>query len=165
MFRVLARDDRNQHVRLVRWMPVSPAVALRSRSTRSLLLVVVVATLIVAAFWAIGPDVAGLSIFSIIIAPTMAVVLTALATLRTAWRDRAWTLRQSMGRLARCAACGYDLSASEPEPDGCTVCPECAAAWRLADHTPQTVIVPSENLPLQTPLSTPHTHFATHKPK
>jgi hypothetical protein len=30
----------------------------------------------------------------------------------------------------RCASCAYDLGAVEPEPDGCTVCPECGAAWR-----------------------------------
>lgn len=32
-----------------------------------------------------------------------------------------------------CPACGYDLSDLDliPEPDGCTICPECAAAWDL----------------------------------
>lgn len=34
-------------------------------------------------------------------------------------------------RLARCASCGYHLRGLAPEPDGCVVCPECAAAWRL----------------------------------
>lgn len=29
----------------------------------------------------------------------------------------------------RCAACGYDIMSITPEPDGCTVCPECEAAW------------------------------------
>ena len=28
-----------------------------------------------------------------------------------------------------CAACGYNLHGSKPEPDGCIVCPECGAAW------------------------------------
>jgi predicted RNA-binding Zn-ribbon protein involved in translation (DUF1610 family) len=37
--------------------------------------------------------------------------------------------------LGRCASCGYDLSHHHPESDGCTVCPECGAAWRLR-HCP-----------------------------
>lgn len=31
-----------------------------------------------------------------------------------------------------CAACGYDLRGALAAIDGCTVCPECAAAWRFA---------------------------------
>jgi hypothetical protein len=31
----------------------------------------------------------------------------------------------------RCASCVYDLSTISPEPDGCRVCPECGAAWKL----------------------------------
>jgi hypothetical protein len=30
-----------------------------------------------------------------------------------------------------CASCGYELAQLPPEDDGCTVCPECGAAWRL----------------------------------
>lgn len=30
-----------------------------------------------------------------------------------------------------CGSCGYDLAAVEPEADGCRVCPECGAAWRI----------------------------------
>ena len=40
------------------------------------------------------------------------------------------------GRLKRdvlCPACLEDLSALHPDPDGCTVCTECGAAWRLPD--------------------------------
>jgi hypothetical protein len=33
--------------------------------------------------------------------------------------------------LGFCASCGYDLRSLTPAPDGCTVCPECGAAWRL----------------------------------
>lgn len=32
----------------------------------------------------------------------------------------------------RCAACAHSLLAAAVEADGCTVCPECGAAWRLA---------------------------------
>ncbi len=34
--------------------------------------------------------------------------------------------------INRCTACLYDLSAAPTEDDGCTVCPECGAAWRLS---------------------------------
>ena len=30
-----------------------------------------------------------------------------------------------------CPACGYDLHDLKAEVDGCTVCPECGAAWRI----------------------------------
>lgn len=35
-----------------------------------------------------------------------------------------------------CASCGYDLREVHPSPDGCAVCPECGAAWRLASTIP-----------------------------
>ncbi len=48
---------------------------------------------------------------------------------------RAKALRER-ARLASlppvCLACMADLTGVGPEPDGCTVCPECGAAWRLA---------------------------------
>lgn len=31
----------------------------------------------------------------------------------------------------RCPSCAYDLSETPPDPDGCTTCPECGAAWRI----------------------------------
>ena len=31
-----------------------------------------------------------------------------------------------------CPSCGYRLVGARPEGDGCTVCPECGAAWRLS---------------------------------
>ncbi len=36
-----------------------------------------------------------------------------------------------------CAACYNDLRTLAPDPDGCTVCPECGAAWRLGAATPE----------------------------
>lgn len=31
----------------------------------------------------------------------------------------------------KCRACSFSLDGLSPQPDGCTVCPECGAAWRL----------------------------------
>jgi len=52
--------------------------------------------------------------------------------------------RLMLGRLVRalvdercCGCCAYDLSDLDPEHDGCTVCPECGSAWRVAgQNTP-----------------------------
>ncbi len=43
--------------------------------------------------------------------------------------------------LKRCPACGYNLRGLDPDLDGCTVCPECHAAWILApdDHAREAV--------------------------
>ncbi|MEZ6319064.1 MAG: hypothetical protein R3B49_09985 [Phycisphaerales bacterium] len=35
-----------------------------------------------------------------------------------------------------CLVCGYVLIHLEPEPDGCTVCPECGAAWHYKPPDP-----------------------------
>jgi hypothetical protein len=42
-------------------------------------------------------------------------------------RDR---LAEQLARCDGCVACAYPLNGLAPEPDGCTVCPECGAAWR-----------------------------------
>ena len=55
---------------------------------------------------------------------------------------RPCTIRSELNRLRgeyaglrakqmQCLACNYELVGVPPEPDGCTVCPECGAAWRL----------------------------------
>lgn len=50
-----------------------------------------------------------------------------------------WSRRKYAHRLIAtftehrvCPSCGYDLMGLGAEGDGCTLCPECAAAWRLA---------------------------------
>lgn len=40
--------------------------------------------------------------------------------------------RERLVPKGKCAACAFDLSGLAPEPDGCTVCPECGGAWDLA---------------------------------
>lgn len=52
------------------------------------------------------------------------------------WRTR-WMPAALESRLSarRCAACRYSLP-EEPQADGCTVCPECGAAWKLPPLPP-----------------------------
>jgi hypothetical protein len=40
-------------------------------------------------------------------------------------------LLRMMKSAHRCVCCGYDLCGLASEQAGCTVCPECGAAWRL----------------------------------
>lgn len=39
------------------------------------------------------------------------------------------------GQIPMCAVCGYRLSGLAAGDDGCVVCPECAAAWRITPPT------------------------------
>ncbi|MEQ8844349.1 MAG: hypothetical protein RIB58_05790 [Phycisphaerales bacterium] len=50
---------------------------------------------------------------------------------------RPW-LKQYRSAQGRCQACDYDLTGLTPDPDGCTTCPECGAAWRLPPEPPTT---------------------------
>lgn len=64
--------------------------------------------------------------------------LSLLLTARVLW----WTTSKHVARTIatrivhhrRCGSCVYDIRSTPEEPDGCTVCPECGAAWKL---TPQ----------------------------
>jgi hypothetical protein len=40
-------------------------------------------------------------------------------------------VRRILG-LGLCAGCAYELSGAPAGADGCRVCPECGAAWRVA---------------------------------
>lgn len=39
--------------------------------------------------------------------------------------------------INRCASCGYSLKELPLADDGCTICPECGAAWKLQPGIPQ----------------------------
>ncbi|MEX2219225.1 MAG: hypothetical protein WD749_10760 [Phycisphaerales bacterium] len=45
------------------------------------------------------------------------------------WFER--TALTAMVTAGFCPSCGYGLAELNPEPDGCRVCPECGAAWRM----------------------------------
>ena len=55
------------------------------------------------------------------------------------WREaitaRSTSICQDLLSRSLCPACGYNLSGLAPDPDNCTTCPECGAAWRVP-HTP-----------------------------
>ncbi len=55
--------------------------------------------------------------------------------LRLAAREETW-VKLMPRRLdeGRCPVCEYRLDNLAVEEDGCTVCPECGAAWRLAEQ-------------------------------
>ncbi|MEM9374416.1 MAG: hypothetical protein AAGA55_12310 [Planctomycetota bacterium] len=48
------------------------------------------------------------------------------------WRS-ASDARDAMLEWARCPHCAHGIDGIPPEKDGCTVCPECAAAWRVEE--------------------------------
>ncbi|MFN0010570.1 MAG: hypothetical protein ACKVS8_02885 [Phycisphaerales bacterium] len=48
-------------------------------------------------------------------------------------RVRAQLAKAAMLVPPRCRACGYLLDGLTTEADGCRVCPECGAAWRVPD--------------------------------
>lgn len=45
-------------------------------------------------------------------------------------------LKQYELAIGRCRACNYNLENLTPDPDGCTTCPECGAAWKLPPTLP-----------------------------
>lgn len=46
-------------------------------------------------------------------------------------RAPTWSLRSAARRNRVCWSCGYDLRGVPAGEDGCLVCPECNAAWRV----------------------------------
>ncbi len=67
-------------------------------------------------------------------APSIMVWITVFTMMRIVMvlsrRKHAKRIVESVLRIGRCPACGYDLRAAAPESDGACVCPECGAAWK-----------------------------------
>jgi hypothetical protein len=68
-----------------------------------------------------------------IMVPNLAALIVACVIVpNSVRRARRARVRWALLRHERCPHCGYDLRGSPVDPaDGATVCPECAAAWRL----------------------------------
>lgn len=71
---------------------------------------------------------------------------------------RKWTFRREVERSQHrfhnawnetplCLGCEYVLRGIPPEPDGCTVCPECGAAWRLTSMSPDPAVAAARQTP------------------
>jgi len=56
------------------------------------------------------------------------------------WKWVTPEMARSTLRRGKCAACKYPVSNLPPGSDGCTVCPECGAAWKLHWQLPNGVI-------------------------
>ena len=101
--------------------------------------------------WGFFESVSGLLCVTYVFAFTFGLVLPAIAKGSSIWRwllilipalPLIWALRAFRRSMARniveswllsrlCIHCRYDLSRLESDFDGCTVCPECGAAWKL----------------------------------
>jgi len=59
------------------------------------------------------------------------VLFTGMLIMPRIARARSGRLVSALLAESRCGRCAQPLDGLEPEPDGCTVCPECGAAWKL----------------------------------
>lgn len=83
----------------------------------------------------------GVSLFMVPLSEAVRWAIVLGLALFVAMCQRSLTVAAAPGSYAllaigRCPSCDYDLAHLPPEADGCTVCPECGAAWRLL-HCPQ----------------------------
>ena len=53
-----------------------------------------------------------------------------LASMLNTWRSPQYAI-DAMTYAGLCPSCAYRIDGIGPEPDGCTVCPECGGAWRI----------------------------------
>jgi hypothetical protein len=51
-------------------------------------------------------------------------------------RRRRFRMAAQLAWFRECLVCAYPIADLEPESDGCTVCPECGAAWRTGSQRP-----------------------------
>lgn len=51
-------------------------------------------------------------------------------------RRRRHRMAAQLAWFSECLVCAYPLAELESEPDGCTVCPECGAVWRIGSQRP-----------------------------
>ena len=65
------------------------------------------------------------SVFALVSVPLTIVSMRLFKVIALRWQS-AWIVANG-----RCGSCGYDLAMLPDEDDGCTVCPECSAAWQL----------------------------------
>jgi hypothetical protein len=67
--------------------------------------------------------------------PFLSLLAVVIGFVSVARLMRPYAFRAALA-MELCPACGYSLTATTPESDGCTVCPECGAAWKLPRPSP-----------------------------
>lgn len=88
----------------------------------------------------LAPSLAGdpsLPALAFAIAVVVCALIGARTTRRHFWGASADEIAAAMLDCGRCPSCAYRLAGIPADPDGCTTCPECAAAWRLPDPIPR----------------------------
>ncbi len=118
-----SRALRRGLVRLLRTLLSRPAILL------IVALSVVAAAVLGAANF--GPVVIALILFSPVAATWITLLAMSLVSAGEWFGAESNLIKAAMLRECSCPSCDYDLSGVEPAPDGCTVCPECSAAWRM----------------------------------
>lgn len=104
-----------------------------SRPGRWILLLVAVLVTIGWMTAEFGPQVLAFTLFSPV-SSTIILLICVAGVASVNWiRERAELIKRSNVRAGRCPACAYPIGELEPEADGCVVCPECGAAWRVGD--------------------------------
>ena len=112
---------------------------LRHESRRSSLIVFVMIGLTVAGGW-IGGMISRLAIGDregVVLGIALGFITGfSLSIAAVVWLDDVLTARlvDKFKSLRRCPSCGYDLTGLVSDAtvaNGCTICPECGAAWRL----------------------------------
>jgi hypothetical protein len=64
--------------------------------------------------------------------PILMILIGTIGWIQELRLKRVRAVRSSL-RENRCPACGYSLTLTRPEEDGCRVCSECGAAWQIVE--------------------------------
>lgn len=112
--------------------PVSRTEIVRGIRCGLLAIPVLIAAALVPAFVAFKTN---LPWWGKILVPIPASVVATLLMIALVRRVAPRRIARDMVRAGYCASCGQDLTGLEPHEDGCTVCPECGAAWRVPAAT------------------------------
>jgi hypothetical protein len=90
--------------------------------------ILLVAVLLVA----LGGIAEGRWIMLLVLAGVLLLFEVLILLMRPRWlRSMGALVARMCADAAICAGCGYTLHELRPAEDGCVVCPECGAAWRL----------------------------------
>ncbi len=83
--------------------------------------------------WLMTRDVVTLVFFSPVGSTLVLMVAVLVLSIGHLWAEWPHWVRDSHLESDRCPACGYDLAGLKSDLDGCVTCPECDAAWNVAD--------------------------------